>query len=229
MIGGCLLRDRRERQTTSVLEMTTIERLTDSCLLVTTDSDATLFDPGFHSFTSGELDLSSIGDVTRVFITHEHGDHVSLDFVRWLVDRRSDLTIHSNDPVVSLLQKHDIEVTTSVPAGVSVEDVLHGRIPNGATPPNRAFTIDGVLTHPGDSREPTVTAPVLALPLLVPWDSATGAVEFARRLRPAQVVAIHDFYLSESGRSWIRDMVGNVLSAEGIELVDVDWGAGFTV
>ncbi len=227
MLGGCWTRE--WCGTYSVSDMATIERLTDSCLLVTTDSDATLFDPGFHPFTSGELDLAKIGDVSRVFITHEHGDHVSPDFVRWLIDRRTDLIIYSNDPVVNLLRQSDIEVSTSVPPGVSVEDVLHGRIPNGATPPNRAFTIDGLLTHPGDSREPTVTAPVLALPLLVAWDSATGAVEFARRLGPSQVVAIHDFYLSESGRSWIRGMVGDVLSADGIELVDIDWGDSFTV
>lgn len=209
--------------------MSTIRRLTDSCLLVTTDTDATLFDPGFHTFQSGEIDLGSIGDVTRVFITHEHGDHVNPEFVSWLIDRQSDLTIFSNDPVVDLLQQHEIEASATVPSDVSIEDVLHGRIPNGATPPNRSFTIDGVLTHPGDSREPTATAPVLALPLLVPWDSATGAVEFARRLGPRYVIPIHDFYLAKSGRSWISGMVGGVLASDGIELVDIDWGGSFTV
>ena len=54
-------------------------------------------------------------------------------------------------------------------AGVSFEDVTHGMTPWGSAPPNRAFTIDGVLTHPGDSYEVTATAPVLALPLLVLW------------------------------------------------------------
>ncbi len=209
--------------------MTTIRRLTDSCLLITTDSDATLFDPGFHTFQSGEINLDSIGDVTRVLITHEHGDHVNPEFVSWLIDRRSDLSIFSNDSVVELLRRHDIEASAVVPPGVSIEDVLHGQIPNGATPPNRSFTIDGVFTHPGDSREPTTTAPVLALPLLVPWDSATGAVDFARRLSPAQVVPIHDFYLDASGRTWIRGMVGSVLESDGIEFVDIDWGGSFTV
>lgn len=209
--------------------MATIQRLTDSCLLVTTDTDATLFDPGFHTYQSGLIDLDSIGDVSRVLITHEHDDHVDPDFVRWLVDRGSDIVVYSNDAVRSLLEAHDIEVLTSVPDDVSVEDVIHGRIPNGSTPPNRAFTISELITHPGDSRDPTATAPVLALPLMVPWDSATGAVDFARRLRPRQVVPIHDFYMSESGRGWIRGLVGGVLAEEDIELVDVDWGDTFTV
>ena len=209
--------------------MAQIRRLTDSCLHVITDDEATLFDPGFHTFMEGNFDLSSIGEVTRVLVTHEHGDHVNPDFVKWLLDRGEDVTVFSNQAVADLLAEHDVEVSVEPPAGVTVEDVLHGKIPSGAQPPNRAFTIGDLLTHPGDSREPTATAPILALPLIVPWDSTTGAVEFARRLQPTQVVPIHDFYLSESGRSWIRGMVKNVLAGEGIEMVELDWGDRFSV
>lgn len=209
--------------------MAKIQRLTDSCLLVTTDEHATLFDPGFHTYQSGLIDLDSIGDVTRVFISHEHGDHVNAEFVRWVVDRRSDVEVFANDAVSAMLAKQGIEVNTGTPPGGSFEDVLHGKVPNGATPPNRSFTIEGLLTHPGDSREPSVSAPILALPLLVPWDSATGAVEFARRLEPRQVVPIHDFYLSDMGRGWIRGMIKGVLADDGIDLVDLDWGDSFSV
>ncbi len=175
------------------------------------------------------IDLNSIGDVTRVFITHEHGDHVNPEFVRWAIDRRSDVEVFANEAVRDLLADHGIEVNTGEPGGAGVEDVLHGRLPNGSTPPNRSFTIDGLLTHPGDSREPSTTAPILALPLLVPWDSATGAVEFARRLAPRHVVPIHDFYLSEMGRGWIRGMIKGILANDGIDLVDLDWGDSFSV
>lgn len=206
--------------------MTEISRLTDSCLLVTTDDQATLFDPGFHTFQEGELD--SIPDVTRVLVTHEHGDHVNPDFVKWLIDRKSDLVVYSNQAVADLLDKHDIPVSTDVPPGVGVEDVLHEQLPNGARPPNRSFTIEGVFTHPGDSREPSVTAPIMALPLIAPWGSVTGAVEFARRVAPKQVVMIHDFYLSESGRARIRNMASGVLAQDDIEMLDLDWGESFT-
>jgi hypothetical protein len=204
--------------------MTEIRRLTDSCLLVTTDDQATLFDPGFHTFQEGEVDLDSIGDVTRVLVTHEHGDHVNPDFVRWLIDRRKDLVVYSNQAVADLLGKEHIEVSTDVPSGTEVEDVLHEQLPNGARPPNRSFTIEGVFTHPGDSREPTVSAPILALPLIAPWGSVTGAVEFARKVAPRQAIMIHDFYLSESGRARIRHMAGNALADDGIEMLDLDWG-----
>jgi L-ascorbate metabolism protein UlaG (beta-lactamase superfamily) len=209
--------------------VTEIRRLTDSCLLVNTDQEATMFDPGFHTFIEGDVDLDSIGDVTRVLITHEHGDHVHADFVRWLRDRRRDLVVYSNQAVADLLGGEEIEVSTEVPAGVSIEDVLHEMVPTGARPPNRSFTLDGLLTHPGDSREPTVTAPILALPLIAPWGSVTGGVEFARRLEPERVIMIHDFYLSESGRSRIRQMARAALADDGIEVLDLDWGQSLTV
>lgn len=209
--------------------MTTIQRLTDSAVLVITDTDATLFDPGFHTFKSGDFDLGGLGDVSRVFVTHEHGDHASPEFIAWLVDRRSDLVVYSNEAVRALLEPHSIAVDTSVPDGVTVEDVAHERITTGATPPNRSFSIDGVFTHPGDSRQPQISAPVLAVPLLAPWGSMTGAVDFARRLGPKIVIPIHDFYLSESGRKWVTGNVRGALAGDGIEVVDLDWGQSFTV
>lgn len=209
--------------------MTEIRRLTDSCVLVTTDDDAILFDPGFHTFLEGEVDLDSVGDVTRVLVTHEHADHVNPDFVKWLIDRRRDLTVYSNQAVADLLSGHDIPVSTETPEGVGVEDVVHEKLPNGAQPPNRSFTIEGLFTHPGDSHQPTKTAPIMALPLMAPWGSLTGAVEFAQRIGPERVLMIHDFFMSESGRERIRGMAKGALAAHGIELLEVDWGESFTV
>ena len=209
--------------------MTTIRRLTDSCVVVTTDAAATMFDPGFHTFESKEIDLDSIGDISRVLITHEHGDHVNPGFVKWLIDRRSDLAVYANEAVAGLLDGYDIEVDTGDPAGVTYEDVLHEMIPTGAQPPNRAFTIDGVFTHPGDSYEPTTSAQVLALPLIIPWGSTTASMEFARRLAPRQVIPIHDFYLNEGGRGFAYNTAKNVLARSGIEVITLNWGETATV
>ena len=210
--------------------MTTIRRLTNSCLTITDDTrGTTLLDPGFFTYDSGEVDLDTIGDVQRVLITHEHGDHVKPDFVRWLVDRGADVTVHANQAVVDLLAGDGIAASTANPPGVTSEDVLHEMVPNGAQPPNRAFTVGGLVTHPGDSYQPQSSAPVLALPLIVPWGSTTRSVEFAKRLAPRQVVPIHDFYLSKSGREFISGIAGGVLGAAGIELVPLDWGESYTV
>jgi L-ascorbate metabolism protein UlaG (beta-lactamase superfamily) len=209
--------------------MATIRRLADSCLLVSDHRGTSLFDPGFFAFESEQVDLETIGDIQRILITHEHADHVNPAFVRWLIDRGNDVQVYANDAVAALLEPHEIEVASSDPDGVSSEDVLHEMIPTGASPPNRSFTIEGLLTHPGDSYQPTRAAPVLALPLLAPWGSATASVEFARRLRPRQVIPVHDFYLSSDGRRWITGLVKSVLAGDGIELVALDWGDGYTI
>lgn len=209
--------------------MSTIKRLSDSCLLVTSGAGTTLFDPGFHTFTSGVVDLETIGDIERILITHEHGDHVNPDFVKWLVDRGDDIAVYGNEAVATLLDQAGIDVNTGVPSDTSVEDVRHEIVPSGAAPPNRAWTISGVITHPGDSYAPTQTAPVLALPLLTPWGSATRSVQFARDLGPQQIVPVHDFYLSEQGRRWIYSMAKNVLAESDIEVVALDWGESCTI
>ena len=209
--------------------MSMIRRLADSCLLVTTATGTTLFDPGFFTWDSGEVDLETIGDVQRVLITHEHGDHVKPEFVRWLIDRGTDVEVYSNEPVRKLLAVHDIEVLTSTPGGVTFEDVTHGLTPMGTAPPNRSWTIDGLFTHPGDSYEVTASAQILALPLLVLWGSTTASVAFARRLAPRQVVMTHDFYMSSAGREFLMTAVKGVLASDGIELVPLGWGDGYSI
>ena len=209
--------------------MTTIQRITDSCLVVTTNDGATMFDPGFHAVETGALDLGENGYIQRVLITHEHGDHVSPQFVKWVLARNDDVRVYGNQNVADLLAREDIEVLVDIPAGTSAEDVTHELTPMGTAPPNRSWTIDGVLTHPGDSYAPTTTAPVLALGLLTPWGSTTRSLEFARTLAPQQAVPVHDFYLSDFGRKWIYGVAKNVLSQSGIEVVTLDWGESYTV
>ena len=209
--------------------MTTINRLADSCLIISNDDGTSIIDPGTFTFDSGKVDLDAIGDVQRVFITHEHGDHVKPEFVRWLLDRGSDVTVHSNQAVADLLAPHDIEVATGPVIDATFEDVAHETTPLGTAPPNRAYTIANTLTHPGDSYQPAATAPVLALPLLTPWGSMFQSMEFARRLAPQQVVPIHDFYVSDAGRQWIYGMAKKVLGDSGIEFVPLDWNDGYTV
>ena len=209
--------------------MATIRRIADSCLTVATDAGTTLFDPGFFSWDADEVDLDQIGDVQRVLITHAHADHVKPEFVRWLLDRGGDVVVHANQEVVDLLAEHDIDATTEVPDDARVEDVAHEALPNGQTPPNRSWTIGELFTHPGDSHQPTHAAPVMALPLLAPWTSATDAVAFARRVGVQQVVPIHDFFMSSFGREAIGGIVRGALAEHDIELLPLGWGDSITV
>jgi len=209
--------------------MTTITRIADSCLVVAADQGTILIDPGVFAYKWEGIDLESVGDVSQVLITHEHADHVSPEFVRWLVDRGTDVTVHANENVVALLGDAGIEASTAAPEGTSLEDLRHEVIPTGATVPNRSWTIDGVLTHPGDTYQVTSTAPIMALPLMIAWGSMTASVELAKRLGPSMVVPVHDFALSPSGRRWATDLATMALAPAGIEVVALDPGDSFSV
>jgi len=208
--------------------MATIRRLTHSCLLVTGDEGAVLIDPDVFTWSSGVVDLDSIGSVERVLITHEHADHMHPDFIKWVRDRGSDVTIHGNARVQELLAAEDIVVTTDNPPGVASEDMLHGTLPNGQQPPNRAFTYAGV-THTGDSFDLTTCGDVLFLPLMVPWGATRTGVELAERLSPKQVIPAHDFYLSDGGREFIYDFAGGAIAAGGIEFIPLGYGESYTI
>ncbi|MHA3685403.1 MBL fold metallo-hydrolase [Leucobacter sp. HY1908] len=58
------------------------------------------------------------------------------------------------------------------------------------------------LFHPGDSYEAIPAGiDVLAVPLLGPWSSLRETVEFVKAVSPAQIFAMHDALLNESGRA----------------------------
>ncbi len=208
--------------------MTTIRRLTHSCLLVTGDDGTVMMDPDVFTWTSGVVELDSIGDVHRVLITHEHGDHMHPEFIKWVRDRGTDVTIHANPRVQELLAAEDIEVSTGNPAGVTSEDMLHGTLPNGQQPPNRAFTYASV-THTGDSFDLTSCGDVLFLPLMVPWGATRTGVELAARLGPKQVIPAHDFYLSDGGRDFIYEFAGGAVAAEGPQFIPLKYGETITI
>ncbi len=208
--------------------MPTIRRLTHSCLLVAADEGTVLLDPDVFTWTSGVVDLDSVGDVQRVLITHEHADHMHPEFIKWVRDRGTDVTIHANSRVQELLAAEDIETTTANPAGVTSEDNLHGTLPNGQQPPNRAFTYANV-THTGDSFDLAACGDVLFLPLMVPWGAPRTGVELVERLGPKQVIPAHDFYLSDGGRAFIYEFVGGAIAEGGVEFVPLAYGDSYTV
>jgi L-ascorbate metabolism protein UlaG (beta-lactamase superfamily) len=207
----------------------TLHRLADSCLIADTGRHSALFDPGFFAWGHDSLDLGSLPDIDRILVTHEHADHFVPDFVAALTGRYPEVEIQSNESVVGLLSAAGLAGTTRSPAWVATHDIAHEMIPTGVVPPNTGYTIDGVFTHPGDSFRLAASGPVLALPLMAPWGTATQAVELARRLRPRYVVPIHDWYLTPPAREWLYGLVAGVLAGDSIELVRLDHFASVTL
>ena len=196
-----------------------ITKLVHACLLVETGGKRILIDPGTFSWQDERLDPSMVDGVDRVLITHEHADHVSVEFLRTALERSNGAAVETTPALQAILAEHDINAVTD---GTPQFAAPHERIPTGPGPQNVGFHIDGVLSHPGDSHSFVETMPILAMPFAAPWGSLTNGADRARLVRPRYVVPIHDWFLSEGGRTFMYRLAKMALDKDGIELVQIE-------
>jgi L-ascorbate metabolism protein UlaG (beta-lactamase superfamily) len=196
----------------------TITKLVHACLLVEANGKRVLVDPGSFSWQDDRLDASAVEGVDRILITHEHADHVSVEFVRAALERSNGALVETTPALQAILADEGIEAVTE---GTPQFAAPHERIPIGPGPQNVGFHIEGVLSHPGDSHSFVETMPILAMPFVAPWGSLTNGADRARLVRPAYVVPIHDWFLSEGGRTFMYRLARTALDQDGIELVEI--------
>ncbi|MDJ0792433.1 MAG: MBL fold metallo-hydrolase [Acidimicrobiia bacterium] len=196
----------------------TITKLVHACLLVEVDGKRILLDPGGFTWDDERFDVSMVEGADRILITHEHGDHVSFDFVRAAVERSNGAEVETTASLQAILAEQGIEsVTAGTPQFVSP----HERIPLGPGPENTGFHVEYVLSHPGDSHSFNETMPILAMPFAAPWGSLTHGADRARLVKPQYVIPIHDWFLSDGGRTFMYRLAEMALAQDGIELVHI--------
>ncbi|MGB5187846.1 MAG: MBL fold metallo-hydrolase, partial [Acidimicrobiia bacterium] len=177
-----------------------ITKLVHACLLVEVGGERILIDPGVFSWEDERLDPSMVEGVDRVLITHEHADHVSLEFLRAALERSNDAAVETTPALQAILAEQGIDAVTD---GTPQFAAPHERIPIGPGPQNVGFHVAGLLSHPGDSHSFVETMPILAMPFSAPWGSLTNGTDRARLVRPRYVIPIHDWFLSEGGRTFM--------------------------
>ena len=197
----------------------TITKLVHACLLVETDGTRILIDPGSFSWQDERFDPPMVEGVDRILITHEHADHVSLEFVRVALERSNDATVETTPALRAILAEQGIDAVTD---GTPQFIAPHERIPIGPGPQNVGFHVGGVLSHPGDSHSFVETMPILAMPFVAPWGSLTIGADRTRLVRPKYVIPIHDWFLSEGGRTVMYRLAKMALDEDGIELVQIE-------
>ncbi len=195
-----------------------ITKLVHACLLVEVSGKRILLDPGSFSWADERLDVSMVEGVDRILITHEHADHVSVDFVKAALERSNDALVETTPALQAILSDHGIDAVTD---GTPQFAAPHERIPSGPGPQNVGFHVEGVLSHPGDSHSFVETMPILAMPFAAPWGSLTNGADRARLVKPRFVIPIHDWFLSEGGRTFMYRLANMALVQDEIELVEI--------
>jgi L-ascorbate metabolism protein UlaG (beta-lactamase superfamily) len=196
-----------------------ITKLVHACLLVETQGSRILIDPGSFSWNDERLDLEALEGVDRILITHEHGDHVSVDFLRAVLERSNNARIETTDALAVILEGEGIDAGDGAAPRFRAP---HERIPIGPGPDNTGFHVEGVLSHPGDSHSFVESMPILAMPFIAPWGSLTAAVDRVRLNAPRFVIPIHDWFLSPEGAGFMYHLVELGLADDEIDVVVVD-------
>ncbi|RJQ84443.1 MBL fold metallo-hydrolase [Amycolatopsis panacis] len=199
-----------------------------ACVLLETDSERILIDPGtFSTAFEGERELSA------VLITHQHFDHLDTERLPALLAANPDAKLivdpGSAETVRKLGLDHEVArpgeafEIGSTPVHVVGGDhaVIHPDIP---VIPNIGYVLGhGAFYHPGDSFfVPEQRIDVLGLPTGAPWLKAGEAVDFLRAVAPRRSVPIHEAVLANPAMHY--GLFQN-LAPEGTEIKILERGA----
>lgn len=181
-----------------------ISKYVHSCLLFEDGETRLLFDPGKFSFVDGRVEPETFSGVSAVVITHDHPDHLYLPALKEIVEA-SGAPVLSNGEVAAKLGAEGIEVDvfeegTRQVGTFSLQAIPteHEPILSDELPQHTAFLVDERVLNPGDSFRDTLLpfagVELLVLPVMAPFLTELGAVDFAHRMRPQGVLPVHDGY-----------------------------------
>lgn len=183
-----------------------IQKFRHSCVVLMKHDQSIVIDPGDWS-----TDFITPQNVVAVIVTHEHGDHFSLDHI-------ADIMI--NNPAAKIFAPSDvITKLASFPTAVAVNDgqinqigdftltfvgkkhaVIHPDYP--ACDNIGVLVDDGDFYYPGDSFTlPTTRVKVLAVPASAPWMKTAEAIDFIAAVKPEKFFMTHDAILSTEGKA----------------------------
>lgn len=173
-----------------------ITKFGHSCVLIETDQRVGIFDPGDWSLESNSFKIDDLKKLDDILITHEHEDHMSINFIQTLVDKFPQVKIVATAPAVEKLKAAGFQNISAEPhEGVVLFSANHESIePLGGPPPaNIGIHYRDIFTSPGDSHHFTETKKILAVPITAPWGSTARAAAVIEELKPEYVIPVHDW------------------------------------
>lgn len=203
-----------------------IKKFGQCCLLVEVDGKRILTDPGVFSTTQNELT-----DLDLILITHEHGDHLHSESLQTILKSNPQAKVVTNASVGKVLADLNIPFSTlegrdaDTCAGIHIEafDGEHVEIIDDyGIVQNTGYFVADKLFYPGDAyTNPEKEIPVLALPVAGPWCKLSDAIKYAREVKPEKAFPVHDYMLSDTGKTGTYSHVSRELSNIGTDFVEL--------
>ncbi len=184
-----------------------ISKYLHSCLVFELDGYKLLFDPGKFSFADGEVTAEMFADVDLIIVTHIHPDHLDIDVLKKIIEL-SDARLYANSQVSAELVKADLKHTILHegthqfgPFKLQAIDLVHEPILDNPLPQMTGFIINDKVLHPVDSMENDLLnyegIELLLMVTMAPFANELRITDFADRLKPKQILPVHDGYAKE--------------------------------
>jgi len=203
-----------------------ITKFGQCCLLIEINGKRVLTDPGVFSTTQNTLT-----EIDLILITHEHGDHLHSESLQAILQNNPQAEVVTNTSVGKVLAELSVAYTTlegratATHADLLIEafDGEHVEIIDDfGMVQNTGYFIAEKLFYPGDAyTNPDKDVPVLALPVAGPWCKLSDAIKYARLVKPAAAFPVHDYMLSDVGKTGTYSHCKRELTAAGITFVEL--------
>jgi len=198
-----------------------ITKYTHSCLYIEEKGLKFLFDPGIYSVQNG-LSTDLFQSLDYLLVTHEHEDHMDLDFIKKLTAKFPKIIIKTNSSVVNILREKKVNASFESDDIVRIDEISHEAMFDKNPPLNVAITALNKITHVGDSFRSGITSEILAFPIQAPWGSYVEAMRKIIDLKPKYIIPIHDWHWKDEARIGFYKRSKEYLGQFDISFIDLD-------
>jgi L-ascorbate metabolism protein UlaG (beta-lactamase superfamily) len=185
-----------------------ITKYIHSCLMFEQDDFKVLIDPGNYTFADGRIKPEEFTDVSAIFITHIHADHLDIENLKSIV-ALSNAPVYTNKQVAEILEKQGIKAelfTDGARMFGKMEfiamPVFHMPLLDSPMPEMTGYIINGNILHPVDSMHGILSEikgiELLILPIMAPFCNEVQVAHFADTMKPTHILPVHDGYAKEA-------------------------------
>ena len=202
-----------------------------ACLVIEKAGARLVIDPGSYT-----LPLDDTTGVVGVVITHEHGDHWTVEQITRILERNPDARIFGPAGVATAIAHAAVEVVVETVAHgdmIEVEPftleffgsahaVIHTSIP---VVDNVGVLVNDSVYYPGDSYTlPDRRVELLAAPIGAPWLKLGDVMDFVIAVAPKNTIPVHEMVLSVIGKDLANRLVGMAAAQCGSEFTVLEPG-----
>ena len=199
-----------------------ITKFEHCCALIEEKGVRILVDPGSYS-----IERNDIKNIDVILITHEHHDHLHIDFLKQILKNNPKMKIFTNSSVGQILDKEGIKYEllenkqSKLINDVLIEGVgeyhenIYRTLPKMK---NVGYFISGRLFYPGDAfTVPNKKVEILAAPVGAPWLKIEETIDYIEKIKPEVCFPVHDGTVAQG--SLAHRLPKQILEPLGIKFV----------